>query len=208
MCTDVEALPAGGELSVAAALRMMDVALDFLNGPGARDIEGAALGGVLESLAGLGGKLSAARAAALSRFDAVRGHDGDGYGSSAAWLAAKGRVTRRAANAEVRRMRQFRAHPVIAAAVAAGAISGSWAAQLADWTQKLPADWRPDVDKLLVDTAAAGANLEDLAVVRPGRLREVAAAAARPRRPRRQLRASATSSSAPPSTTPAASTPT
>ena len=120
---------------------------------------------MLESLGTLSAKLAAARAAALSRFDATRGHNSDGYGSSAAWLAAKGRVTRKAASAEVRRMRQFRAHPVIAAAVAAGAISGSWAAQLADWTQKLPADWRPDVDKLLVDTAAAGANLEDLAVV-------------------------------------------
>ena len=101
----------------------------------------------------------------LARFDATRGHDGDGYGSSATWLAAKGRTTRRAANAEVRRMRQFRAHPVIAAAVASGGISDSWAAELADWTQKLPAGWRQDVDKLLVDTAAAGANLEDLAVV-------------------------------------------
>jgi hypothetical protein len=36
---------------------------------------------------------------------------------------------------------------------------------MADWTRKLPPDWRHDVDRLLVDTAAAGANLEDLAVV-------------------------------------------
>ena len=154
---------------------MMGAALDFLNGdflagPGgsgldSAGLEAADLGGVLESLGGLSAKLAAARSAVLSRFDAARGHDGDGYGSSAAWLAAKGRTTRRAANAEVRRMRQFRAHPHIAAAVASGGISDSWAAELADWTQKLPAGWRQDVDKLLVDTAAAGANLEDLAVV-------------------------------------------
>jgi hypothetical protein len=154
---------------------MMEVALDFLNGdflagPGGAGLDGggleaAGLGDVLESLGTLGAKLAAARAAALSRFDAVRGHDGDGYGSSAAWLAAKGRITRKAANAEVRRMRQFRAHPAIAAAVASGEVSDSWAEQLTDWTRKLPADWRHDVDKLLVDTAAAGANLEDLAVV-------------------------------------------
>ena len=62
-------------------------------------------------------------------------------------------------------MRQFRAHPVIAAAVARGELSDAWAVKIADWTRKLPPDWRDDVDKLLVDTAAAGANLEDLAIV-------------------------------------------
>jgi hypothetical protein len=151
VCTDAD------ELSVAAALRMMDAALDFLNGPGVRDIEAAGLGDVLEALAGLSGKFAAARAAALARFDTVRGHDGDGYGSSAAWLAARGRTTRRAAGAEVRRMRQFAAHPVVAAAVARGALSVEWAAEIADWTRRLPAEWRDDVDTLLVDTASAGA---------------------------------------------------
>ena len=120
---------------------------------------------MLEALGGLSGKLAAARAAVLARFDAARGHDGDGYGSSAAWLAAKGRTTRKAANAEVRRMRQFRAHPVVAAAVARGELSQEWAASIADWTRKLPPDWRQEIDKLLVDTAWAGADLADLAIV-------------------------------------------
>jgi hypothetical protein len=107
---------------------MMDAALaflngDFLNGPGGSGLDSAALavaglGGVLESLGGLSAKFAAARAAVLARFEAAQGHRADGYGSAAAWLAAKSRTTRRAAGAEVRRMRQFRAHPVIAAAVA------------------------------------------------------------------------------------------
>jgi hypothetical protein len=167
----------GGGLpgTVAEALVMMDAALDFLNGdflagPGGTGLDsaglaGADLGSVLESLGGLSGKLIAARAAVLARFDAARGHDADGYGSSAAWLAAKGRTTRKAASAEVRRMRQFRAHPVIAAAVARGELSDAWAVQIADWTRRLPPDWRQEIDKLLVDTASAGANLEDLAIV-------------------------------------------
>ncbi|HEY6792574.1 MAG TPA: DUF222 domain-containing protein, partial [Trebonia sp.] len=167
----------GGGLpgSAAEALAMMDAALDFLNGeflagPGGAGLDlaglaGADRGGVLECLGGLSAKFAAARAAVLARFDAARGHDADGYGSSAAWLAAKGRTTRRAANAEVRRMRQFRAHPVIAAAVARGELSQDWAAEIADWTRKLPPDWRDDVDRLLVDTAAAGAALADLAIV-------------------------------------------
>jgi len=79
--------------------------------------------------------------------------------------AGKARTTRKAANAEVRQMRQFDAHPVIAAAVASGDLSGSWAEEIAGWTRRLPASWRDDIDKLLVDTASAGASLEDLAVV-------------------------------------------
>jgi hypothetical protein len=162
-------------VTAAEALAMMDAALEFLNGeflagPGGAGLDsaglaGADLGGVLESLGVLSAKFAAARAAVLARFDAARGHDADGYGSSAAWLAAKGRTTRRAANTEVRRMRQFRAHPVIAAAVARGELSDAWAVQIADWTRKLPPGWRDDVDRLLVDTAAAGADLQDLAIV-------------------------------------------
>ena len=55
--------------------------------------------------------------------------------------------------------------PSIAAAVARGELSEAWAAEIADWTRKLPADWRDDVDRLLADTALAGAELADLAVV-------------------------------------------
>ena len=120
---------------------------------------------MLEALGRVSAKLAAARAQLLSRFDATRGHDADGYGSSAAWLAARDRITRKAAGAEVRRMRQFRTHPVIARRRRAARCRESWAAEMADWTRKLPPDWRDDVDKLLVDTAAAGANLEDLAIV-------------------------------------------
>src|SRR6516225_2474329 len=111
MCTSGDERPGTAD----EALRMMDAALDylngdFLNGPGgvgldSAGLEAAGLGGVLEAMGGTSGKFAAARAAILARFDAARGHDADGYGSSASWLAAKGRTTRRAASAEVRRMR-------------------------------------------------------------------------------------------------------
>src|SRR5215472_8288487 len=141
-----------GPGGVPDALRVMDGALDYLNGPdGAAALEAAAVGGVLASLGGLSGKFAAARSAVLARFDAERAHDGDGYGSSRAWLAAKGRLTGKAAGAQVRLMRQLAAHPVLAAALARGGISESWAGQLAEWTRKLPEDWRHDVDQILVD---------------------------------------------------------
>jgi len=161
MCAGGDQVPA----SVAEAVRMAESALDYLNDPGAASLESASMGDVLQALGGISGKLAVARAAVLDRFDARRGHDADGYGSSAAWLAAKNRTTRRAAAAEVRRMRQFRAHPEIAAGVASGAVSEAWAAEMSEWTRKLPADWRQDVDKILLDAAAGGAELADLALI-------------------------------------------
>jgi hypothetical protein len=152
--------------SVAEALAVMDQALDYLNGPaGAAMLEAAALGGVLAAMGGLSAKFAAARSAVLARFDAGRGHDADGYGSSRSWLAAKSRLTAREAAAQVRLMRQLAAHPVLAAALARRDISESWAGQLADWTRRLPEDWRHEADQILVDAAAAGAELLDLGVI-------------------------------------------
>jgi hypothetical protein len=161
MCSQGEALPG----DVAEALRMLDAALDYINGPLTGDMSAGADREALVALGRVSAKLGAAKARVLSRFDASRGHDADGYGSSRSWLAARTGVTQRAAGVEVRRMRQLRRHPVIAAAQARGEVSESWAAEMAEWTRKLPAGLREGVDKLLIDTAAAGANLEDLAVV-------------------------------------------
>jgi uncharacterized protein DUF222 len=161
LCTAHDNVPG----SIAEALRMADAALAYLRDPGAASLVPAELGGVLEAMGALGGKFAAARAAVLARFEAERAYTADGYGSCTAWLKARGRMTGQAAGAEVRRMRQFGEHPVIESAVAGGEVSESWAAKLAEWTSRLPGDWRHDVDKLLADTAAAGARLEDLAVV-------------------------------------------
>jgi hypothetical protein len=147
------------------ALRMLDSALDYLNGPFGAEVPPALLGETLVALGQVSARLAVARAQVLSRFDAGRGHDADGYGSSRSWLAARARITQKAAGVEVRRMRQLRRHPVIAAAQARGEVSESWAAEMAEWTGKLPVELREGTDKLLVDTAAAGANLEDLAFV-------------------------------------------
>jgi len=161
MCTEGDQKPGG----VTEALHMLDSALDYLNGPLTAELPAGAHGEALAALGRVSAKLAAARAQLLSRFDATRGHDADGYGSSAAWLAAMTGVTRKAANADVRRMRQLRRHPAIAQAQARGEVSESWAAEMAEWTRRLPAELREGVDKLLVDTAAAGASLEDLAIV-------------------------------------------
>ena len=129
------------------------------------ELDPAALGEVLTTLGDLQGRLAAAHAAFLRRFDAADAHDADGYGSSSAWLAAKGRMTRRDARAAVRQMRQFSERPGLHDAVAAGDISRSWADAIARWTRKLPAEMREETDKILLEAAAAGASLEDLATI-------------------------------------------
>jgi hypothetical protein len=161
MCTHGDAAPG----SMNEALRMLDATLDYINGPLSGGLSPGAHGEALLALGRASARLAAARARVLSRFDAARGYEADGHGSSRSWLAARGGVTQKAAGAEVHRMRQLRRHPVIADALARGEASESWAAEMAEWTRKLPAELREGIDKLLVDTAAAGASLEDLAVV-------------------------------------------
>jgi len=151
--------------SVAAALGMARAAMDYLNAPGAAVFDGAACGEVLVALGEIQGRLAAAQTEFLRRFDAAGAHDGDGYGSSSAWLAAKTRISRKDARAAVRDMRRFAARPLLHDAVAAGEISRSWAEAITEWTKKLPAGMLPETDKILLQAAAAGADQDDLATI-------------------------------------------
>jgi hypothetical protein len=143
----------------------MGAALDFLNGPGIAGLEAPALGEVLRLASGLSGKFAAFRASALARFAAAGAHDEDGYGSPATWLTATGKMTRKEANAQVKRMRQLRDHPELHKALADEVVSESWAAEIAAMTGKLPPEVRDDIDKLLVSTAQAVTDLADLAML-------------------------------------------
>ena len=51
----------------------------------------------------------------------------------------------------------------MAAALAEGAISPSWARHICTWTDQLPEDGRDDADEILLAAAAGGATLPDLA---------------------------------------------
>ena len=107
-------------------------------------------------MASIQAKLAAAYAGFLRRFDAADAHNADGYGSSSAWLAAKAQLTKRDARAAVRQMRQFGQRKHLAEALAAGAITGSWAAAIAGWTTKLPADMREETDRILLERRSGG----------------------------------------------------
>ncbi len=60
-------------------------------------------------------------------------------------------------------MKRLEAHPAVAAALAAGTISPSWARHICAWTDALPEDSRDDADRILLAAAAGGAVLPDLA---------------------------------------------
>ena len=99
----------------------------------------------------------------MRRFDAADDHDTDGYATTAAWLAAKTRLGRKDAKAAVRQMRLLSRHPSLDAATATGAITISWAREIAAWTGRIDHDdLQQAADKILVEAATAGADLDDL----------------------------------------------
>ena len=151
--------------SPAAALRAASAALDFVNTAGRAALDVQACGEALIVLGGIQAKLTAAHAAVLRRFDAADAHDADGYGSSSAWLSARAGMSRKAARSAVRQMRQLGERPLLGEALAGGDITDSLAFTIADWTRKLPVQMRAETDRILLDAAAAGASLDDLATI-------------------------------------------
>jgi Domain of unknown function (DUF222)/HNH endonuclease len=166
VCTaDAELVSGDAFDNAPQALRMARAAIDYLNSPAVAGLDGTAYGELLIGLGEVQAKLAAAHAEFLRRFDAANGHDADGYGSSSAWLAAKGGMSKGAARASVRRMRQLGDRPLLGTALAGGDITESLAFTIADWTRRLPADMRAETDRILLDAAAAGASLDDLATI-------------------------------------------
>jgi len=105
---------------------------------------------------------TAARARMLGAFSAQGGPERDGQGSPRTWLTWQTRITRPAASAATGWARRLGDHPALADALAGGEISQSWARQICDWTDQLPAEARPDADVILLAAAAGGADLPGL----------------------------------------------
>ncbi len=119
---------------------------------------------------------AAAHARVLAAFSVPGGGlAGDGHRSARVWLTWQTQATRRAAATRVGWMRRLQAHPVIAAALAGGAVSVSWAHQVCDWTDRLPSQVRDSADAELLAAAGAGASLTDLAFIAEDLRREHAA---------------------------------
>jgi hypothetical protein len=152
--------------SVLEALRAGRAVADYLNSPAARELDGAACGEALVQIGMIASGLAAAQGGLLRRFDADGAHDGDGYATTAAWLAGRTGLGRRDAKAAVRQMRLLGKHPLLDDAAAAGAVTVSWAREMAGWTGRIgDQEMQQDADQILLEAAKAGADLDGLRVI-------------------------------------------
>ena len=157
--------PARAPANVADAMSMLSAALDHLSAADWAGLGSEAQGEVLAGLRGAQARLTAAQARVLSAFTAAAGYEPDGYGSAMQWLIHRTRISRGAACGAVGWQKRLWRHAVIARAMSAGAISESWAKDIASWTDPLPPDERDKADQILLDAAAGGCPIEDLAML-------------------------------------------
>ncbi|HEY1703207.1 MAG TPA: DUF222 domain-containing protein [Trebonia sp.] len=159
MCAGGDGVPG----SYAEALVMLAASLDRLNAALATgEIPELALGEVLLQLESAGAKHAAARAAALSRFDAADAHDNDGYQNSSSWLRDRAGMTHRAAKGQMKEMRALRDRPLLAGAMTEGRLHNSYAADIVRWTKPLPLAEKNAADEILLGALGAGASPDDL----------------------------------------------
>jgi hypothetical protein len=144
------------------ALAYLEAGLEFLARADAAEwpagLQADCLRAVAES------RQAAAHARVLAAF-AVPGGGlaGDGHRSPRVWLTWQTRATRAAAFGHVARMHDLAEHPAVAAALACGQVSLSWARQIIDWSGRLPEDYRGAADADLLAAALRGADLPGLA---------------------------------------------
>jgi len=173
----VGAVPLGAlPQSAAQALAMVRNGLDWLAAADPAELAGAERAGVLRGLAAAESVHLAATARVLTVFDQAEDYTADGHGGPRSWLAWQTRATRPAAAARMAWARRLTAHPHVAGALAAGAVSPSYARRICDWTDEIPADLRAAAEEILVQAAIGGADLGDLAAL----MAEIRARTARP----------------------------
>ena len=151
--------------SAAEAAGMLDASLDYLAATDWASLGSQAHGEMLGQLHRVQARLTAVNAAVLAAFTAQAGYEPDGYRSARAWLINRTGISQGAASGAVGWHKRLVRHGRIADVLAAGDISESWAREIAKWTDRLPEDKRDDADQILLDAAAQGLPLEDLATL-------------------------------------------
>ncbi len=106
---------------------------------------------------------TAARTAVLGAFTAGQDYADDGDYSPCSWLRYRTQVTKGTAADHSAWVKRGAGHPAVMAALAARAVSKSYAREICWWTDKLPDDARRAADEILLGAASSGLGLEDLA---------------------------------------------
>ena len=149
--------------SAKEALGMLRSAMGYLTAADATAMAAETQAQCLQVLEQAHSMGTAARASILAAFTSGQGYSADADYSPRAWLINRTRVTKGTAVAYTAWARRAAAHPGVAAVLAAGEMSESFARTICLWTDKLPEDCRPDADAILLLAARSGADLRDLA---------------------------------------------
>ena len=159
MCEPAPGQPSGP----AAAMAAVTAGLTALASVNMTELTPAEHADLLRALGRAEAQALAVRASALAAFDAASGYQLDGAGTARSWLRWQTRITPAAASGAAGWMRRLRAHPAVAAELASGAVSPSWARYVCDWTDRLDQADKDAADRVLLSAAAGGAELADLA---------------------------------------------
>jgi len=154
MC--VPGTPAAPLASTGQALAALHEALAFLATADAAALTAAEQADCLRGLQRVESVRIAAQASMLDAFSEGCGHQADGHGTARSWLRWQARITGPAASAAMAWIRRLAAHPRVRDALVAGALSESWARQICDWSDLLPASARDAADAILLAAAARG----------------------------------------------------
>ncbi len=157
--------PAPAFASAADALDMVRAGLRFLAAADATQLTTEEQAACLRGLEKADAVATAARTSMLAGFTAGQGYVDDGDYSPSSWLRHRTRVTRGTAADHTGWLKRSEAHPDVHAALAAEAISKSYAREICRWTGSLPVDTRAAADEILLAAAASGLELEDLAAL-------------------------------------------
>jgi hypothetical protein len=149
--------------SASEAMEMVHAGLGYLAAADATAMAAETQARCLRMLEQAHSMGTAARTSILAAFTCGQGYSADADYSPRAWLIHRTQVTKGAAVAHTAWVRRAAAHPEIAAALAAGQISESFARTICQWTDKLPEDCREIADAILLAAAMGGADLRDLA---------------------------------------------
>src|SRR5215472_15141015 len=139
--------PPAPPATAGEALAAISAGLDYLSAADVASLTTAEQAGCLRALEQATARHTAARSRILAAFHAQDGCQDDGHGSTRTWLKWQTQMTGGAASGAIGWMRRLSAHPVVADALAAAGISESWARQICEWTDLLPAGHRGVADR-------------------------------------------------------------
>ena len=149
--------------STSEALTMVQAGLGYLAAADATAMPAETQAQCLRMLEQAHSMGTAARTSVLAAFTVGQGYYADADYSPRAWLVNRTRITKGTAVAYTAWVRRAAAHPEVAAVLAAGEMSESFARTICTWTDRLPEECRPDADEILLVAAGKGMDLRDLA---------------------------------------------